>query len=430
MKTAALLLVIPLLNVGLLRADLGTSLKDPQIWQRPAAEFVGPQAGTGLDWTSTAQSSAAMNPRTASETQLAGLPILDGMMLASNETPARFQFTFYNRGDSGDLTKPEFGELIAKAREAINGWLGTSPAGEPVRNQSVVRTEHLLWQLPHAAYYLEWSFTDEVRTQNVPFRAEFLRLRVQPEADGPQLTIAQRNAAMRGNTSTIAKPEPDATGARIIKNIPMVDQGQKGYCVVATAERVFRYYERDADQHELAQIANSSASEGTSMDEMYEALRSLTSRLNVKVQEHYQLDYQALRRMTDNYNRLAKRDRAKTIDIRTFVSFDDIYQAMDNERLVQARVEDRSGASRFQRDVQNSIDSGVPVLWTVRLGVVPEPNTSQSGGGHMRLIIGYNPEEQLIYYSDSWGPGHEEKVMEQDDAWAITTGMYSIEPRQ
>ena len=44
-----------------------------------------------------------------------------------------------------------------------------------------------------------------------------------------------------------------------IQGIPMVDQGQKGYCVVATASRVFQYYDINVDQHEMAQIANSSA---------------------------------------------------------------------------------------------------------------------------------------------------------------------------
>ncbi|MFR4224380.1 MAG: hypothetical protein ACLT38_12745 [Akkermansia sp.] len=39
----------------------------------------------------------------------------------------------------------------------------------------------------------------------------------------------------------------------VIQDIPMVDQGQKGYCVVATAARIFAYYGMDyVDQHELA----------------------------------------------------------------------------------------------------------------------------------------------------------------------------------
>jgi hypothetical protein len=35
-------------------------------------------------------------------------------------------------------------------------------------------------------------------------------------------------------------------------DVPMVDQGQKGYCVVASAERVMRYYGSKVDENELA----------------------------------------------------------------------------------------------------------------------------------------------------------------------------------
>jgi hypothetical protein len=46
----------------------------------------------------------------------------------------------------------------------------------------------------------------------------------------------------------------------------------------------------------------------------------------------------------------------------------------------------------------------------------------------MRLIIGYNLKTREILYSDSWGAGHELKRMALDDAWAITTGLATVEP--
>ena len=54
----------------------------------------------------------------------------------------------------------------------------------------------------------------------------------------------------------------------------MVDQGQKGYCVVATAARIFAYYGMDyVDQHELASLANTSADGGTNTAAMAENLK-------------------------------------------------------------------------------------------------------------------------------------------------------------
>jgi hypothetical protein len=60
-----------------------------------------------------------------------------------------------------------------------------------------------------------------------------------------------------------------------LKDLPMASQGEKGYCVVASVERVLRYYGTTVDQHELAQVANSDAIAGTSMDAMLASLKRL-----------------------------------------------------------------------------------------------------------------------------------------------------------
>jgi hypothetical protein len=51
------------------------------------------------------------------------------------------------------------------------------------------------------------------------------------------------------------------------------------------------------------------------------------------------------------------------------------------------------------------------------------------GGGHMRLIVGYDAAKQVIFYTDSWGPGHELKSMPIDQAWAVTLAMFVLEPQ-
>ena len=50
-------------------------------------------------------------------------------------------------------------------------------------------------------------------------------------------------------------------------------------------------------------------------------------------------------------------------------------------------------------------------------------------GGHMRIIVGYDGEEKVLFYTDSWGPGHELKKMKLDEAYAATYAIMSIEPR-
>ena len=104
---------------------------------------------------------------------------------------------------------------------------------------------------------------------------------------------------------------------------------------------------------------------------------------------------------------------------------------MKPDPLRQANLSDTVGRSRFKSDVQRFIDAGVPLVWGVTVGLVPEKEIEfsrvQSRGrskqkeerileGHLRLIIGYNATTGGILYSDTWDAGHEEKRMSLDDA--------------
>ena len=96
--------------------------------------------------------------------------------------------------------------------------------------------------------------------------------------------------------------------------------------------------------------------------------------------------------------------------------------------LKAARTHNKAVVDRFLQVVQDHIDQGIPVLWSVMLGIVPEARAPKVISGHMRLIIGYDVGTGEILYSDSWGPGHELKRMAAADAWTITTSLNTIEP--
>ena len=70
----------------------------------------------------------------------------------------------------------------------------------------------------------------------------------------------------------------------------------------------------------------------------------------------------------------------------------------------------------------------MPVAWSVIRGKFSETPVLRQFGGHMRLIIGYNPASDELLYSDRWGPGHEVKRLPFDQAWTITTGLYMVIP--
>ena len=214
----------------------------------------------------------------------------------------------------------------------------------------------------------------------------------------------------------------------------MVDQGGKGYCAVATAERVMRYYGNTVDEHELAQMAKSTASEGTSLSAMIETVRLVGSKHRLGYSEIVRMVSSAddVMKEIEAYNKAAKSEKAEPISLEDFrrdnmVDVGAMRAAMKPKVLKKMRVKD-GRYRKFVSEVKSQIDGGVPVFWGVTLGIFPEPGLPQASGGHIRLIIGYNAARKEILYTDSWGAGHELKRMPEDWAFAITHSAFYLKP--
>ena len=222
---------------------------------------------------------------------------------------------------------------------------------------------------------------------------EYLRLKLAP-AQNRDWSLGVKTL---GSTSSIVtkasllknlRQTPE--GATYIAGIPMVDQGDKGYCVVASCQRLFEFYQIPCDQHELAQLVGTTADRGTNS-------RLMEAGLN-KIDSTFKTRFKAL-----------------------------ISPGMDS------RDRERLDAARFAKMIQTSIDEGIPLLWTLQLGraeeVPPLSTTGQVTGGHMRLIIGYDPKTSQVLFTDSWGAGHELKRMSLAGAYTPTDGLYTLTPR-
>ena len=87
------------------------------------------------------------------------------------------------------------------------------------------------------------------------------------------------------------------------------------------------------------------------------------------------------------------------------------------------------GQADFLKTVQRYVSDGIPLLWGLNLGQFPEqPALSrQVAGGHMRLITGFDRDR--IYFSDSWGPGHELGSMAAEDAFQATNALLVMHPK-
>jgi hypothetical protein len=428
-KTSHLFLPIVVLSAVARAAAADVSfdsvLSMPELWTTNQDAFESATKEMHLRWTSAAKDSA----RAASSEGLTlfGRQIYEFIVRFDGAKPAVVSANFFARGDAGDLTEPQFQKLLLETVEAITKATGLKHTVRGKDASSAVKAEGLVWQTTKSQYLLEYSFTKEMKTRNIPFRAEFVRLEVRPvEKKASMLTSA---TPTRGKFNPVQHVERKPDGDVWLKDIPMVDQGQKGYCVVASAERVMRYYGVDVDANELAQIANTSASGGTSLGAMTESLKKVAARLRVRVREHEKLDVKMILELMKDYNRAAKKAKVSEIPEQgQMLDVGEIYSSMKGPVLKEARTKNHAESGRFLREIQAHVDVGIPLLWSVQLGLVEEPGLPQVNGGHMRLIIGYNPKSQEIIYSDSWGAGHERKRMKIDDAWTITTSLMSIEP--
>lgn len=188
-----------------------------------------------------------------------------------------------------------------------------------------------------------------------------------------------------------------------ITEIPMVDQGPKGYCVPATFERTMRTMGLEADMYLLAMVGESAAGGGTVVSILLENVKSAVYR---------------------------KGRRTKDDEIR----------------------------SLKLRDVKRYIDQGAPVMWTMHsikeYNSIANENTAGRAAGdaafreaitakalklsekekpeinrHICMIIGYNESTNEIAVSDSWGKEFELRWVPLEAAeWVSSGKLFMILP--
>lgn len=397
---------------------------DAKLWERTRGEFTDAYRELGFRWTSRDKREC----RAVGDLSLTdGIPVEEVLVRFEDDAAAAVALSIYNRGDAGDIA---FGKFTSIG-ENLTRWLGQTCDSrgrqlDGLRATGIRRKARQWRKTPHL-YRLEWAVSTVVGQSD--HRPEYIRLELLPAATaGGTLGDRTRTPTPLELRQNVAERE---NGDQVIEGIPMVDQGQKGYCAVAVMDRVLTYLGRDVDQHELAQIADTGTRGGTDPESLRKALRRFAGHFKIHVGAIQEFDMDELRDLVRDYNRQADRAEKPEIELpdHGVILLNDIYRAMEPKLVVAARESDRTGMNNFRNAVRRGIRDGVPLVWSVMLGVVKEPGLRQAGGGHMRLIIGHNPDTDEILYSDTWGRGHEEKRMPLAHAWAITTNLYRIMPR-
>lgn len=451
--------------------EIGEDMEDEAFWKADPVLFVKRHAEAGFEFTSDQREGA--DSRQDGGVAYYGLPVYESrvsfgeaggiervelMLFATAGTETIREMVDENgkrfrrrvRLDK-TISKAEFGAILSTVRGKLTKKGAKPPAAskEPTKDASVFQSSQT-WPrtMVPSQTSLTWNYT-QIGKNTETFKAGFVRVAV----NGPARLASARPAkgAVKKEVAKGAKKisdniVKDPRGDVFLDNIPMVDQGQKGYCSVATAERVLKYYGVEIDEHEIAQAAGSSAEGGTDTKAMKDSVEAIGKRYRLGTIVCYgDFDKGTDARIAGiveevrTYNKAAKKLKkpaiADEVYIRhegntTFYSLGAVDKVMDAEVLKEMKVNgvQKSKYTRFLKDVHEQVDRGIPLFWSVKLGTYPEPGIPQDGGYHMRLIIGYNDRKKEVLYTDSWGAGHELKRMPADWAWTISRCLMYMKP--
>ena len=364
--------------------------------------------------------------------------------MSSKETTFKFRkktFTgatlmLYNQGDEGALTKTRFYELIKKSTATIDKMTKVKGGFKP-GNKVTNRNIHFWVKMPYL-YKLEYSFSmvkpskfGRVRKSGKRvFKAEYIRLVI--SKGSPKINTVTIDKVDRTNLLSAMELKSmvtkDDKGGVYIEGIPMVDQGQKGYCACATTARILNYYGRDIDQHDIAKIAVSSGDMGTDPEKLKKAIYKISSKLSLNMKTVAKCYISSDREYSRLWKLIERECKKKDIPIQK-TRYRVSIKKTDLSRVFKGMSEKNRRYKAFIKAVKQSIDRGRPLAWALRLGIITEPDIPQASGGHMRLIIGYNEKENEIYYSDTWGKGHELKKMKAYNAFFTSMAIWEISPR-
>ena len=420
--------------------DLGTFFAQKESWTGKSEFFAVEHAKEGFAFAS--EDREIVNCLKHDTCTWHGLQVWEAKVYfdksGEEERVARVELSLYNRGDAGDATLDVAGlkakiDAVAK-KVAPDERKAPSPEKTTLRNGGLRFRRAFVKADPAAE--LVWGLSapsdNKVRT------VEYLRLTLTPKGEmkAKSTKLAKRAEGKAGKAKIKDNVTKSPNGDVYIDNVPMVDQGQKGYCAAAVSERVLRYYGNQIDEHEIAQQAGTTAQGGTSVAAMKDVITAVGAKNGLGFQNVVSMTSSLgdLDEEVARYNKAAKFEKKPTISLAQFthgnmINVGEMHEAMEPKVIYRMRQKDPR-FKKFSSGVRQQVALGIPVFWGVTLGIYPEKGVSmQSTGGHMRLIIGYNDKKKEILYTDTWGEGHELKRMPEDWAFAITHDAFFLKPR-
>ena len=289
-------------------------------------------------------------------------------LFAVNGVLTRIDLFFLNKGDSVDKKRSNFATFRRKLRAAhrdLEKLLDESFGGSQKAVLATAATKHQLPAWTTGRYVLLIDYVpDEYLIMHI----------VPPEALGKKRDSGDAPAVSRRSYAERVKRTD--FGDVYIADVPMVDQGPKGYCVPATVERLARYFGvSGVDMHKLAEQANTRGGGGTTAKGMLRGVHKLLGGSGLQVR---------------SAGRLSKGTIADFVD-RGLPLMWFHYSTPEFRKRIDQSIASRGRATpegwRKQLRRQRLVKKGTQ-------------------GAHVALIVGYNKKSGEVAISNSWGDRH------------------------
>ena len=223
------------------------------------------------------------------------------------------------------------------------------------------------------------------------------------------LIVSIEEAENRGRSDRISDAEikkrlsanvvKEENGDIFIQNIPMVNQGPKGYCVPATFERAMRYQGVPADMYLLAVAGGTKPGGGTNTQRLFEEVESIVRRKG--------------RRPDDvAINPLRMRTVKRYIDEGVPIMWQMCSLPAYNT-IANTRTQTRKRVTDWESYAMNIAEEAK---------VHAKRMERQKANFHVCMIIGYNEATQELAVSDSWGERYAIRWVHLEEAAAVGNG--------
>jgi hypothetical protein len=307
---------------------------------------------------------------------------------------------FANRGDfpgfkrcAADGSQPTAGELKAFEQAlksdftALSAGL-TAKLGEPKRERA------LFGGLDSGRLLLRWEWHGHALLLSQE-QGQMVMLKIVPGGKATSAKLGD-DQVRRLFKERVARR---AGGDVVLDQIPMVDQGPKGYCVPATFERYLRYAGISADMYELAACGGNSYGGGTSFQDMARGLAHYVSRHGRGLEKkEFELNVQSVARYIDEGRPIIW----------------GLCSTQDYNHLANTNSAERKKAADLGKWKPTPTAKEIEGLYPA------------SESAHACLIIGYNRATKEIAVSDSWGPRFQERWIPAAAAQKVSQGEYWV----